>query len=374
MNHPIEMTLVPDVLASMQGNTAAFERLVNRCRASVASISLAILKDLDASEEVAQEVFIYVWQQLNTLKEPSSFLPWVRQITRYRAYNYLRDNRVSSTLRGEEAELLLASFADPDACLSQNYERSEQTLIMADFIDALPDDSREIVLLYYREEQSSQQVAELLGLSEANVRKKLQRVRESLKIELLAKYGSMVLSTAPGFGFTALIMANVLAAPPVAAATASVAASQTSGAGKMATMFGGAMIGAGIAALVTYFSMRPALKAADSEQERALLRRLRSQTIGFILLMGVVLTLAYELTRGSFAPMAAMTVLLLGIIASSLRLYQIIGPRLLRQRLNDPQEARKQQRQLWGCVIGTIGGAIAGYGGMISGLIASGRW
>lgn len=374
MNSTVEATLVPDVLASMQGNVAAFERLVNRCRSSVASISLAILKDLDASEEVAQDVFIYVWQQLNTLKEPASFLPWVRQITRYRAYNYLRDHRVSSTVRGEEADILLESFADPSACVSDNYDRRQQALIMSDFIDALPDDSREIVLLYYREEQSSQQVAQLLGLSEANVRKKLQRVRESLKTELLAKYGAMALSTAPSLGFTALVMANLLAAPPVAAATASVAASQTSGASKIATLFGGAMLGAGLAAFVTYFSMRPAINAADSEQERILLRRLRTQTIGFILLMGVLLTLAYELTAGSIAPLLTMTLLLLGIVASSLRLYQIIGPRLLRQRLNDPQEARKQQRQVWGCVIGTIGGAIAGYAGMISGLIAAGRW
>ena len=67
----------------------------------------------------------------------------------------------------------------------------------AALIDGLPEDSREIVLLYYREEQSSQQVAELLGLSDANVRKKLSRVRELLKDQLLSRYGNLLLSTAP---------------------------------------------------------------------------------------------------------------------------------------------------------------------------------
>ena len=117
----IEQHLVPDVLAATQGSVQAYERLVHRCRQTVSGIALAILRDLDASEEVAQDVFIYVWQQLGTLKEPASFLPWVRQITRYRAYNYLRDHRVAQTVRGEEAELLLASFADPDACLTGNF-------------------------------------------------------------------------------------------------------------------------------------------------------------------------------------------------------------------------------------------------------------
>lgn len=370
----VEQTLVADVLAATEGNIAAFERLVNRCRQTVSGIALAILRDLDASEEVAQDVFIYVWQQLNTLKEPASFLPWIRQITRYRAYNYLRDNRVSSTVRGEEAELLLGSFADPDACLTQNFERSEQSLILSEFIDELPDDSREIVLLYYREEQSSQQVADLLGLSEANVRKKLQRVREGLKAELLAKYGNLLLSTAPGLGLTALIMANLTFAPPAAAAVASIAASKTSGTSKLAILFGGAMIGAGIAVIATYFGMRQSLNAADSEQERVLLRRLRLQSIVFILLMGGVLTLAYELTSGSMAPLLAMTLMVGGIIASSLRLYQIIKPRLLRQGMNDAVERRRQRIQLWGCVFGSLVGIVSGYAGMIIGLINAGRW
>lgn len=373
MTH-VEQTLLPDVLAATEGNVLAFERLVNRCRQTVSGIALAILRDLDASEEVAQEVFIYVWQQLNTLKEPASFLPWIRQITRYRAYNYLRDNRISSTVRGEEAELLLESFADPDACLTHNFERSEQSLILNDFIDALPDDSREIVLLYYREEQSSQQVADLLGLSEANVRKKLQRVREALKSELLAKYGNLLLSTAPGVGFTTLIMANLTFAPPAAAAVTSVSASQSSGSSKFAMMFGGAMLGAGMAAIAAYFGMRYSLHGADSAQEKMLLKRLRSQTLGFIFIVGVLMTMAYELTRGSFAPLLTMTLLLAGIVLSSLRLYQIIEPRLARQRLNDPAELRRQRQQLWGCGLAIVTAVISGYAGMVTGLINAGRW
>ena len=57
--------------------------------------------------------------------------------------------------------------------------------LLQQFLDALPAESREMLLLFYREEQSSSQVAALLGISEANVRKKLQRVRESLKEQWL---------------------------------------------------------------------------------------------------------------------------------------------------------------------------------------------
>ena len=62
----VEQKLLPDVLAATAGDRSAFERLITQCRHTVAAIALAIVKDLDASEEVAQEVFIHIWQQLAT--------------------------------------------------------------------------------------------------------------------------------------------------------------------------------------------------------------------------------------------------------------------------------------------------------------------
>ena len=55
-----EQQLIPDVTAAQVGDTGAFERLVACCQRSVCSIALAIVKDLDASEDITQQVFIYV--------------------------------------------------------------------------------------------------------------------------------------------------------------------------------------------------------------------------------------------------------------------------------------------------------------------------
>lgn len=390
MMSSIELTLVPDVTAAQQGNVAAYERLVQRCRHSVSSIALAIVKDLDASDEVTQDVFIYIWQQLNTLREPASFLPWVRQMTRYRAFNYLRDDRVKQKIQGEEADDILASFVDPASSISHAYERNEQSLILRQFIDALPDDSREIVLLYYREEQSSQQVADLLGLSEANVRKKLQRVREGLKDKLLDRYGDLIFTTAPTLGFSALIVAAISSSPSVAAASmASITAATGAAQGMngaisanaqiashplgLATMASGAMVGGGLAAGAAYLGMQPALRAADSIQERQALLRLRRQTLVFIAVIAVLFVASYELTDGWLAPVSVYLLLLAGIATSVLQLSRIISPRLARERMQDSAEAHRQRRQWWGCALGSIGGAIAGGIGLISGLASAGR-
>lgn len=372
----VEQKLLPDVLAARAGDRGAFEHLITACRQTVTGIALAIVKDLDASEEVAQDVFIYIWQQLGSLREPASFLPWVRQITRHRSYNYLRDNKVKQKVVGEEAETLLENFADPTASIQDVLEREQQKIIMQDFISQLPDDSREIVLLYYREEQSSQQVADLLGLSDANVRKKLSRVREQLKDNLLARYGQLVLSTAPGLGFSAVVAAALTSvAPPVAAATSvSVAAQQSGWLAKLAVLLGGAMIAALAAVAGVFFGMRAVLKKAGSADEKTALKALRNKTMLWVLLSGLLLTAAYELTSGAWAPLAAFIFLIAGLIYSQLRVQQIISPRLQRQYPDATELARvKRKNALW-CLLGMTAGYSAGFFGLIYGLMQSGRW
>ncbi len=377
----IEQQMVPDVTQACAGDLASFERLIQRCRQTVTGIALAIVKDLDASEEVAQQVFIHVWQQLATLREPASFLPWVRQITRYRAYNYLRDNRIKQQIIGEDAELLLAQFADPSAEVADNLQRQQQNSLIQQLIDGLPEDSREIVVLYYREEQSSQQVAQLLGLSDANVRKKLSRVRELLKEQLLRRYGNLLLSTAPGLGFSAILAAMlVTTSPPVAAASTMMAASGSSTSanvgllGKLGLLFSGALLGALTGLAGVYLGMKAVLKNARDDTERRALRRLRNQTALWVLCSGVLLMLGYELTDGAWAPLTAYSLFLSGLLVSNMRLSNIIGPRLAEEASGDPAAAHRQRRNKIACIVGTALGFTAATAGIVYNMVETGRW
>ena len=103
-----KLNLLKDVELSRKGDQQAFGRLVNQTRNLVSSIALSIVKDLDNSENVAQQVFIGVWQNMSELKNSSSFLPWLRQMTCYKALNFLRDNKTHQKVDGEEADLILS--------------------------------------------------------------------------------------------------------------------------------------------------------------------------------------------------------------------------------------------------------------------------
>ncbi len=379
MDHSIELQLMPDVLAAQQGDMAAYQRLINRCRQMVSSIALAIVKDLDRSEDIAQQVFIHAWQQLPQLREAGSFLPWVRQITRYQAFHGLRDQKARRELDGDDAETVLAEFIDPDACPELWHGRAEQSQLVQQFLDALPAESREMLLLFYREEQSSSQVAALLGISEANVRKKLQRVRESLKEQWLSRYGQLILSTAPGLGFSAALTAALATASPPAAAMAadqlvhSVAPGAASGPLKLLAVIGGAAIGALLAIAAVFYGMKPAINRADSAELAAQLRQLRRRTMAWMAGFGLCWVAAYELTPSAWGPIACMTMLTVLLLSTQLQLSRLLAPQQARERQADPKAAAKQRRQWLGCAIGTVVGIGAGWAGMIAGLIASGR-
>lgn len=379
MDHSIELQLMPDVLAAQQGDMAAYQRLINRCRQMVSSIALAIVKDLDRSEDIAQQVFIHVWQQLPQLREAGSFLPWVRQITRYQAFHGLRDQKARRELDGDDAETVLAEFIDPDACPELWHGRAEQSQLLQQFLDALPAESREMLLLFYREEQSSSQVAALLGISEANVRKKLQRVRESLKEQWLSRYGQLILSTAPGLGFSAALTAALATASPPAAAMVADQLAQTvapgaaSGPLKLLALLGGVAIGALLAVAAVFYGMKPAIDRADSAELAAQLRQLRRRTMAWMALFGLCWVAAYELTTSAWGPIVCMTMLTVLLLSTQVQLSRLLAPQQARERLADPKAAAKQRRQWLGCVIGLVAGISSGWAGMVLGLLASGR-
>ena len=379
MDHSIELQLMPDVLAAQQGDMAAYQRLISRCRQMVSSIALAIVKDLDRSEDIAQQVFIHVWQQLPQLREASSFLPWLRQITRYQAFHGLRDQKARRELDSDDADTVLAEFIDPDANPELWHGRAEQAQLLQQFLDALPAESREILLLFYREEQSSSQVAALLGISEANVRKKLQRVRESLKEQWLSRYGQLILSTAPGIGFSAALTAALATASPPAAAMAADQLSQTvvqgSAAGplKLLAILGGAAIGALLAIAAVFYGMKPAIDRADSAEIATALRQLRRRTMAWMAVFGLCWVAAYELTQSAWGPISCMTMLTLLLLSTQVQLSRLLAPQQARERQADPKAAAKQRRQWLACAIGTVIGIGSGWAAMIAGLIASGR-
>ncbi|MDQ3206862.1 MAG: sigma-70 family RNA polymerase sigma factor, partial [Pseudomonadota bacterium] len=207
------MTLAPtssspalqaDFAAARDGDAQAFARVVQATQRMVASVALAVTRDVQLSEDIAQETYLKAWHKLGAMHHADSLLPWLRQVTRNQAIDHVRRRRHQElALVPDDARLVDAADdgPGPEAAL----HAGEQAGMLALALDAIPDESRETLLLFYREGQSSRQVAGLLGLSDAAVRKRLQRAREALQSEMLKQVGDIARHSAPGAAFTALV-------------------------------------------------------------------------------------------------------------------------------------------------------------------------
>ena len=239
-------------------------------------MALAITRDVPTSEDIAQDAFLAAWQNLRRLQNPSSFLPWLRQITRNLARDHLRANR-HRPLDGEGAEIAIALAADPSPTPMQQLVEDEREHAAAELIAALPEDSREVLLLYYREGQSSQQVATLLGLSDAAVRKRLSRARQGLRDDLMKRFGEFARSSAPTAAFTTIVATALGVASPPAAAKSILGVAAAGGAKTIGKLLLGAAGSIGIAMVAAFagiwLGLRKQLKGAIDDEERTALVR-----------------------------------------------------------------------------------------------------
>lgn len=363
---PLEQTMQAQVEQAQQGNQAAMSALIAQTLTTVNSIALSITHDLDVAHDVSQKVYIKVWQEIHQLKHSSSFLPWVRQITRYTAFNTLRDNKPERFISSAQAESLLEQLVCQQAPLDQSLIKAQQNQVLHTLLSQLPEESREIVILFYREQQDSEAVAQLLGLNRATVRKRLERVRALIKSQMLKHYGEVILATVPTT-VTGFLTVATLSTPPVAAATLSHHVATTAHSSwlvKLIMLVGGAIIGAVLAISAHMLSMHWVLKKVDEPTIRKRLLTLRNKTSIAIILGAIFMTLGYEFTQGWLIICASFLLMFIVIARNAYKVHQIVSS----------QSKMVNASSLFGCIVGCLMGFLGGGGGLVIGLYQSGRF
>ncbi|MFO0677080.1 MAG: sigma-70 family RNA polymerase sigma factor [Polyangiaceae bacterium] len=272
---------VDDVVQAIAGDELAFRRLVDRTKFLVTSVALGIVRSPRVSEDVAQDVYVQIWKDLHTLKDPESFLPWLRQVTRRRALMAIRsDKRRTSRLDALDDDH--GDVADATANVEVRALDQEERLVLAEALDALPEASRDVITLFYREERSVRSVSMLLGVSESAVKKRLERARDALRDDVFARLGTIAARSAPTAAFTVAVMSAIAVSAPTtvaAATTAAVGATSKGVAAVVLAPFAGIAFGVGAGLAGVFFGHRRLEKKAVDGHELALLRRARTRGI-----------------------------------------------------------------------------------------------
>lgn len=369
---------------AQQGDHAAFGRIVAACQGGITAIALAMVRDVQASEDIAQDAFVSAWRNLDRLRKPSSFLPWLRQITRNLARDHLRRRK---TERRSDAEFddVLAYVADPSDTQADMLERQETNELLSELLDDLPEESRELLLIFYREGQSSKQVSELLGIRDATVRKRLQRARQALKANLLARMEKIAKDTAPTAVFTAVVMGGLASSSTAQAGVSStgfvmkksLAKGLGKGAGKwlpktLASLgfagkstpklllgaVGGVVLAAviGLASLV--FGLRGYWLTAFDAKEKRELTRLGLVSGVFVLVLTLVMISALLNHQSKIGTLAFVLLLSQMALLKLFALPDVLSRRHAAEAKRDPHgamQARKQERhKAWMSVLMSV--------------------
>jgi RNA polymerase sigma factor (sigma-70 family) len=367
--------LAHHLAAAAGGDSQAFGQVVDATRNVVCSLALAVVRDVRVSEDIAQEVYLAVWKGLHTLRNPNSFLPWIRQLTRHVSIEHLRrfGRREKKHLPGAHAQDALSQVVDPAAHPETALLQREQALLVAEAIDSLPEDSREVVILFYREGCSVEQVSRLIHMSEGAVKKRLSRARQALRNELFERLGESLRQSMPGAAFTVGVTTCIALGTPSAAAAAGFGAATSLGTGtafaKILSLVSGVVFGFGSAAGAVWFGISRLLNKSVDAHETSSLRRFRWVNLALVALAFLgfqVGPLVLPLPWSSVVPFAVYAVAL--SLSYRWWLPRILAARLAAERLHDHQAIQVQRRnsmKSWaGLIIGLTLGSLGVYFGL----------
>lgn len=166
------------VEAARAGDAHAFAALVRDTEQGVYNVAYGILGNAQEAQDMAQEAYLRAWRALPTFRGDSAFSTWLYRITVNTCLNRRRQLRAQWNLvDGEDLMEELPSPAPGPLALTVRRERDEYLWAS---VGELPVHYRIVVLLFYQQQMSYAQIAEVLSLPLGTVKARLNRARLAL--------------------------------------------------------------------------------------------------------------------------------------------------------------------------------------------------
>ncbi|WP_245628928.1 sigma-70 family RNA polymerase sigma factor [Alicyclobacillus shizuokensis] len=152
----------------------------------VLNLAYSYVRNYHQAEDIAQDVFLRAFAKMDSFRGDSSVKTWLLTITANRCKDYLRSWVVQRVVVDDEHLNQVVDDVSPELEVARKLE--EDGLWAA--VHSLPAKYSEVLILYYRHDLSSREIAEVLNTTDQNVRTRLHRGRAMLK-RLLEGEGSL---------------------------------------------------------------------------------------------------------------------------------------------------------------------------------------
>lgn len=185
-----------------------------------------LIKDEDTVYDILQDTYVKAFTRLDQLQNPDKLIPWLKMIANNLAKDWLKKSKpvfFTDIYGGEELEDIpfeesiedVRSELNPEMAMDQQ----EAKRLVMEILDHLPEDQRVVIGMFYYEEMSVKDIAQILGVSENTVKSRLSYGRKKIKEQVmdLEKRGTKLYSVAPFVFFLYLLgKADKVSAEPMA--------------------------------------------------------------------------------------------------------------------------------------------------------------
>jgi len=166
----------------LSGDTNAFAYLINKYKDMTYTLAIKVVKNHEDAEEVAQDSFLKAYEKLDSFKGNSKFSTWLYTIVYRNAITKIRKKKVATS--------------DIDSYVLDNYsegsefpqieaiKNGEQQKYVREAVDRLPEKDALLITLFYMNDNSVEEIEEITGLTQSNIKVKLFRARKKLNSEL----------------------------------------------------------------------------------------------------------------------------------------------------------------------------------------------
>ncbi len=164
------------MLRFARGDISAFEQILKKYKDMVINLAYRFVQNYPEAEDIAQEVFLKIYQSAINYKPSAKLSTWVYRITANLSLNYLRSKKHLPTVPLEES-LEITESVTPDS----DFEKKELTKRVKKALNSLPENQRLAVILQKYENLSYEEIAEIIGVSSSAVDSLIQRAKENLR-------------------------------------------------------------------------------------------------------------------------------------------------------------------------------------------------
>ena len=165
-------------MRSQQRDTGAFSQLVARTQTGVFNLAYSILHNREEAEDLTQEVCLRVWRALPQFRGDSKFSTWLYRITTNLCLNRRRQLRAYLRVVDDDA-VIERMAAQEQGPVDMALEADQRKRVWA-AVARLPDKYRLVIALFYQEQLSYKEVAQILSLPLGTVKSHLSRARKAL--------------------------------------------------------------------------------------------------------------------------------------------------------------------------------------------------